>query len=60
MRLRAEQTSLSAIGFCPRRQPGEFPAADAGENGLQKSSVTDVRQGIAGGRRHVAPALLLC
>ncbi len=41
-------------------QDGEFVAADSLENGLQKSPLMEMRQGIASRCGHVAPALLLC
>ena len=51
-----------------RRQGRSFssgPADDSGsadlfENGLQRASPTEVRQGYRRAPRHVAPALLLC
>jgi len=62
MHLRVERMPSSGLAkrkFCSART-GEFAAAASSENGSQNRCYKDMRQGIAGCRRHVAPALSLC
>jgi hypothetical protein len=58
-RLSGPVTQISC-GADGRSGQGNLRAADGLRKTLSKSSLKDMRQGIASHRRHVAPARLLC
>ena len=60
MQIRVEPMTMRPEGRRPDLGRLGFPVREGAQNGARAASKIDVRQGIAGTRRHVAPARLLC